>query len=475
MLTDYPQISEGGIKILQSVALISFFFLFPGFLFYHQFLAMGLIPPFAAGFFGYVSLGALFVFIILLPWNTGWIKNTVSYRYVQWVLAFLTYTSAWTIAHYLLLNGEHITIASLQSLQTVIFWSCLFLIGLLLPLESKLLRWLFLLSFIVILVFLLHFFFSTDTNAYYARRVYGKMTNLATYQGFARSVLVTLLLLMAVFNSFRTRALFMLGGVFVFYLLISRSDFYAFLAVCTVLCIIYGIKQPRYFLLLLLVSLEVLLLAAPDIAPRIEVFLESRIAEKVVQAPPEDRPSVDDGNRQTQVKPTPAANRANTQPDSVVDTASRRLSRQFEVLDVSSSKSWTGRLALQRKALEQIGDNPVLGKFGGHVLTEDTDKFVKGHAGRYAHNALSAWVTYGLAGFLLYTSLTLYGFIVSARRVILKRQTTSLWLFAFMLSLVCLLLIIVSKSVYWPLPALAWGILAQALAHPTSEHGQPAI
>ena len=472
MLTGCLQAPDRALKISQTVASISFFLLFPGYLFYHQSLAMGLIPPFAKGLFGYVSLGTVMILLALLPWNTDWIKKITRYRYVQWVLVFLIYTSVWTLGHYLLLDSEHITIASVQSLETVIFWTCLFLVGLLLPLDAKLLRWSFLLSFIVILVFLLHFFFSTDTNAYYARRIYGDMTNLATYQGFARSVLIPLLLLMAVYNSFRARAFFMLGGVFVFYLLISRSDFYAFLAVSAVLCIICGIRQPRYFLLLLLVSLEVLLLAAPDITPRIEVFLESRTVEKVAQGP-----HVDGGNTQMHTKPVPADETTSPPPTGQINThsapakatAAPRISRQFEVLDVSSSKSWAGRLQLQRTAIRQIAESPLMGEFGGHVLTEDTGTFAKGHAGRYAHNALSAWVTYGLAGFLLYVSLTLYGFLGSARHVIPKRQTTSPWLFAFMLNLVCVLLIIVSKSVYWPLPALAWGVVVNALVNrPTS-------
>ena len=75
--------------------------------------------------------------------------------------------------------------------------------------------------------------------------------------------------------------------------------------------------------------------------------------------------------------------------------------------------------------------------------------------------------SYGLAGFLIYVSLTLYGFLVSARNVILKQRHEPIWIFAFMLNFVCLLLIIVSKSVFWPLPALGWGVLAQALSTPT--------
>ena len=487
MLTDYLQISDRGLKIPQTVAVTSFFLLFPGYLFYHQSVAMGLIPPFAAGLFGYVALATLAAFLALLPWNTGWLKKITGNRYVLWVLVFLCYTSVWTIAHYLVLSGDYITKASVQSLQTVVFWSCLFLVGLLLPLESRALRWSFFISLVAVLGYLVYFVASTDNTMYNAHRLYGNTEDVSTYQGFARSVLITLLLLMAVFDSLRARAFFMLGGVFILFLLISRSDFYAFLAISAVLCIVYGVKQPKYFVLLLLVCLEVVLLAAPDLAPRIGVFLETRAPEKAIQTPAADRLPGADGTVQAPGKPvaadaaepapardiSPGAGHSatatvqdDTPPAPGKSAAPPRLSRQFEVLDVASSKSWAGRLALQKKALGQIAENPLMGKFGGHVLTEDTGKFAKGHTGRYAHNALSAWVAYGLAGFLLYLFLTLSGFLACARRVILERQDTPLWTLAFMLNFVCLLLIIVSKPVYWPLPALGWGVLAQALINP---------
>ena len=435
---------------------------------------MGLIPPFAAGLFGYVSLGALLVFLVLLPWNPDWLKKIIRKRYVQWVLVFLVYASVWTLAHYLVLSGDYITKASVQSLETVIFWSCLFLVGLLLPIEARSLRWLLCISFVVILAYLLYFFIGSDSSTYYARRIYGRIADVATYQGFGRSVLFTLLLLLTVFNSFRARAFFMLGGVFVLFMLISRSDFYAFLAVSAVLCVIYGMKQLKYLLLLLLVSLEVVLLAVPDIAPRIEIFLETRTPEKVAPAPTADGLPDDGDTTRSPVSEkaapaeaaTPTAVQAETQLAPAKAAAPPRLSRQFEVLDIPSSKSWAGRLALQGKALEQIAENPLMGKFGGHILTEDTGKFAKGHAGRYAHNALSAWVTYGLVGFLIYVSLTLYGFLISTRQLVIKRLDTPIWTFAFMVNFVCLLLIIISKSVYWPLPALGWGILAKGLIDP---------
>ena len=449
-----------------TVASVSFFLLFPGFLFYHQFVAMGLIPPFAGGLFGYVSLGALLTLLALTPWHTGWLKTAIRQRYTQWTLAFLVYVSVWTLAHYLLFKGEHISIASAQSLETVILWSSLFLTGLLLPIKSRPLCWSLCISFVVILTYLLYFYASTGASMYNAWQIYGNTTDVSTYQGFGRSVLFTLLALLAILNSLRARAVFIIGGIFVLYMLISRSDFYAFLALSVTLCLIYGTKQPKYFLLLLVICLEVLLLAAPDITPRIGTFLEARAPEKAEPTPDANK-LPDDG---AATIPAPANGQTSTLPADDTPKPLPRISRQFEVLDFADSKSWAGRLTLQRKAMEQIAENPLMGKFGGHVLMEDTDRFEKGHAGRYAHNALSAWVSYGLAGFLMYVSLTLFGVVVCARQVILNRQNDPLWMFAFMVNFVSLLLIIVSKSVFWPLPALGWGMLAQKLAHPAIEH-----
>lgn len=442
MLTGYLQTPARALKISQTVASISFFLLFPGFLFYHQFVAMELIPPFAKGLFGYTSLGTVMILFALLPWNVDWLRKVIKNRYIQWALIFLIYTSVWTIVHYLLLSESYITKASIQSVETIILWACLFFVGLLLPLESKTLQRLFFISFVIILSYLAYYSISTGSIVYVARKLYGNSTDISSYQGFARSVLIILLFLMAFIHSARMRAFYILGGIFVLFLLASRSEFYAFLALSFTLCIIWGIRNPKYLLILLFASLELLILAKPVIAPQVKVLFPSKPANGAVEVIPSPTPS----ETQRQEKPAVSPN----------------VNRQLQVLDLPSTKSWISRQYLQKVAVEQIMENPLIGKFGGHVTGN--------HTGRYAHNALSAWVTYGLVGFLLYISLAMYGFLVAAREVILKQQATPIWAFAFTLNFVCLLLIIVSKSVYWPLPALAWGVLAQALVHQANQH-----
>ena len=436
--------------VVSIIAVAGFFLLFPGFLFYHQLVAMDIIPPFAGGLFGYVSLGTLLVFLALLAWNTDWLAQVAKNYYVLFVLAFLLYTSAWTLAHYLLLDGDYITKASLQSVETIILWSCLFLIGLLLPLEASFLRWSFFISCLIILAFLVNFSISTGADIYIARSVYGNTTDVSTYQGYARSALITLLFLLAVFTTLKARAFFILAGVFVLFLLASRSDFYAFLALSVGLCVILGIKNPRYFLILALLCLELVVLAKPEAPARLLAFIELPSSEEADKAANSGKPASAPAADESLAAPAPAPPPAK----------SPHPHRIVQALDLTSSKSWISRQYLQQVALGQIAEQPLLGNFGGHVTGN--------HTGRYAHNALSAWVTYGLVGFLMYASLTLVGLSIPAWKVVLQQQDTPLWTFALMINFVCLLLVVAAKSVYWPLPALGWGVLAQALVNSAS-------
>lgn len=415
-MIDYPPNSDNGsasAKMLSKIAAINFFLLFPGFLIYHQLLAMELLQPFIRGLFGPVSFASLLAFLVLLPWNRDWLGSCVKERYVLYVLVFLLYTMVWTVAHYLLLAEENIQLATLQSLRIIIFWACLFLTGLLLPLESKALKWMFFLSFLLALLFLLHFSISTGQLTFRANWFYVQWGgDVATHQGYSRSALVILLFLLAVFTGIKIRVALIFSGAFVLFMLASRADFSMFMVVCLALSVIFGIKKPLYLLVL---PVFFLVLAG--------MFLVAT--------------NVDD--RMTML----------------------HLSRQLEIFDLLEATSWINRMELQEIALEQIAAHPLTGQFGGHVTAA-------GHVGKYAHNALSAWVSYGFFGFFIYLGLSVVALWVSARRFVLKRQEAPVWIFAFLLNLLCLLLVMAARSVYWPLPALGWGLVAQGLINSRS-------
>ena len=415
-MIDYPPNSDNGsasVNMLSKIAALSFFLLFPGFLIYHQLLAMELWQPFIRGLFGPVSLASLLAFLVLLPWNRDWLGPRVKERYVLCVLVFLLYTLVWTVAHYLTLSGENIKLATPQSLQTIIFWACLFLTGLLLPLESRALKWMFFVIFLLALFFLLHFSISAGELTFRANWFYGQWgDDVATHQGYSRSALVILLFLLAVFTGIKVRIGLILSGAFVLFMLASRADFSAFLVVCLALSVIFGIKKPLYFL----------------VAPIFFLVLSGMFL--VAQ-------SLDD--RLTML----------------------HLTRQLEIFNLFEATSWINRMKLQEIALEQIAAHPLTGQFGGHVTAA-------GHVGKYSHNALSAWVSYGFFGFFMYLGLSVVAFWVSARHFVLKKQEAPVWIFAFLLNLFCLLLVLAARSVYWPLPALGWGLAAQGLINSRS-------
>lgn len=408
---DYPFNSNNGsasVKMLSKIAALSFFLLFPGFLIYHQLLALELWQPFIRGLYGPVSLASLLAFLVLLPWNRDWLRSWVEERYILYVLVFLLYTLVWTVAHYLTLAGENIQLATPQSLQTIVFWACLFLTGLLLPLESKALKWMFFVVFLLALFFLLQFSISTGEFTFRANWFYGQWgDDVATHQGYSRSALVILLFLLAVFTEIKVRIGLILSGAFVLFMLASRTDFSAFLVACLALSVIFGIKKPLYFLIapIFFLVLAVMFLVAANIEDRMTMIL---------------------------------------------------LTRQLEIFDLFEATSWTNRMKLQEIALEQIAAHLLTGQFGGHVTAA-------GHVGKYAHNALSAWVSYGFFGFFMYLGLIVVALWVSARRFVLQQQDAPVWTFAFLLNLVCLLSVLAARSVYWPLPALGWGLAAQGL------------
>lgn len=123
-------------------------------------------------------------------------------------------------------------------------------------------------------------------------------------------------------------------------------------------------------------------------------------------------------------------------------------SRQLQILDLENSSSWIKREDFNGFALEQIASNPVMGVYGGHWQLGE---------GEYAHNALSAWVSFGIVGFALYMALNVLS-AWAAFKVFWRYPNDPLARAAFLICGSTLLLVVASKAVFWPVPALAWGL-----------------
>ncbi|WP_108444324.1 hypothetical protein [Halomonas denitrificans] len=374
--------------------------LYPGYLFYHTLVALGLIPAFLGGMFGLMTVLLAALYLPLLPYLQRDLLSLVP-GYALGVIGLLGFVLVWSGAGYLVEGGTAMRVAAIQSVETVVLWLVLFLLAYRLPLEA---RWLvggMWLAFAITVIYLAVFAATTGQVMFVARGLGESTEEVSTYQGYARSALVMLVFLIAVSRSALARAAVIGLGSFVMFLLGARSELYGFLLLAMGLLMLWSGMSARYLLILL----AVLGLGVATVVSQFEAIAESR---------------------------------------------------QFQVLDLAGDSSWQARQQLERAAVEQLLAHPLIGEFAGHVSAS-------GGSGGYAHNVLSAWVNYGLPGFVLYLGLTLTALAGATYRMVLCRDLSACWVFAFALNAVCLLLMLIAKPVFWPLPALGWGSFANAL------------
>lgn len=72
------------------------------------------------------------------------------------------------------------------------------------------------------------------------------------------------------------------------------------------------------------------------------------------------------------------------------------------------------------------------------------------------------WHGYGLVAFLLYVGLAAAVVLAAGRRVFVQRAD-GLWLLTLLVGVYCIVLMAGAKAAFWPVPALAWGLLAARL------------
>lgn len=124
------------------------------------------------------------------------------------------------------------------------------------------------------------------------------------------------------------------------------------------------------------------------------------------------------------------------------------VNRQLELLQPGKSESVVERLDLLRAGIVSIWQSPLFGDYAGQMRTGEG-------FGGYIHNALSAWHNYGLVTFVLFVGLSIWaGWVAFINS---WRTDDEAWSMALYISVYAIVLIVLAKSVYWPVPALAWG------------------
>ena len=125
--------------------------------------------------------------------------------------------------------------------------------------------------------------------------------------------------------------------------------------------------------------------------------------------------------------------------------------RALEITELASSSSWQSRSNLQEQAIDAIKENPIVGDYGGQLKST-------GSIGNFAHNFMSAWRQFGLIGFLLFTSITLYSLAVTLRATIKYKMNSPYVQLALFVNLYSVFLLLASKPVFWFFVALGWGL-----------------
>jgi hypothetical protein len=261
--------------------------------------------------------------------------------------------------------------------------------------ESEGIRRLYIFFFWLVVAALVVYVVATGNSMFYANQFF-QSEQTASYQGYGRSIMIMSILALAWVQNAFTRIAYSFAALVVLFVLGSRSELFGFAFFVLLLFSVMSARRYSWAALCLVGALV--------FAVFLMLFQEWILSNRAAQ-----------------------------------------------VLDLSSASSWIARSEFTRVALSQISGSFVLGQFGGHVAHF-------GSEGAYAHNVLSAWVNYGLLGFVMVIGLTAYAFIFSIRDAYASGLNQPLSVASMGLNTVSLLLLLMAKSVFWPVVALGWGV-----------------
>jgi hypothetical protein len=392
-------------NISRYFAEISFFVLYPAFFFYNAAIAFGYIPPIFGGLYGLyclvlTSVSAINVSVSrsVTPLGT-WIDKLFN-MFVGWCLL-------WMLVNYALDYNPYVDASSYNLLNFIFQLVANFLIGCFL--YNNRTKWF---ADLILVSWFCMFFFALVTFDPVTLSVHGALywgddkdladpKSFATYQGFARSALLTSFIIVARMKQFVTRVVIEVISLIILFLLSARSELVGFLCAVMLLEILVSLKNARRIANLAFLGVITISL----------LYFSSSVFP---------------------------------------DVSGSRISL---LADLDKDRSWQIRREFSNRAFAQILDNPLFGKYGGEY-----DEWL-GQEGTYAHNILSAWVSLGLPGFLLYLSLLVGSFLVAMRKVNDTKGNSESCNFLLLSSCTALLLSFTAKSVTESWFGLVFGLV----------------
>ena len=317
------------------LASCAFLLLFPGFFFYHFAIARGYIPP-LGGYFGVVAV------LCFPPLALVYLKNhqLKLNRTLSLFILINAHILFILICNYILDKPHgYSTDMAVWSVSGILFNLVVFLIGS----QVNFPRLLNANFFALILMFIVVVLNVGEHGIFYVKLEAVDESVVASYQGFARSLVFVSLILTAAFidNSKKFALVFIISFIALF-LNGSRTDFALYIASSLIMYLLHMPKSPKDMLLL--------------IGGIVALFFLS-------------------------------INLADTYPES----------RILQLFLLQESTSFQGRSELNEYGWSLVSDSPLIGNYGMYINL--------GGIGNYPHNLLSAWVNLGIIGFLLYIIL----------------------------------------------------------------------
>ncbi len=380
------------------------------FISYNITLTFTKLPPFFGGFY---TLTSIFFLILFSPFyheffKTGrHVNNFFLYTILIWFLYVIGLSFAHFILHAASIDGAVVN----QSLQMAFLSLLLVITGTYFSFGKQMKR-IYVIFHFFLFIILVGFALNVNHDVFFGDYaiISENKTYLSGRQAYARVEVITLFLLLSFLREWTLQWFILLTGIISLYIIGARSEMLAFILVVSIfhfVQIAWSLKN-RMNLNKINITRNIMLTVV------VASFLTI-----IVMMP---------------------------------------KSKNQDIFHITSSTSYQERVVLNQLALDTIKTHPIAGKFGDHTR-------YNGKVGGYAHNILSAWVNYGLFGFLLYLTIIVSSFVLALSQLLKNRLDNPYYKLSLFLNTNSIILIFVAKSVFWMLPALGWGVLIKNLTH----------
>lgn len=414
---------------------------FPFFFFYHALAAFDVIPLFLGSWWS-MSLGLALV--VLLPFALPKVVNTWPLHVPVIILAAIATTYA---IYYWRFGAEYqnSTAYFLYSAKLIVGWGGLYCLGLLLKPSKRFASVTFwtVMAMIVITPFLIQTGIYTNEA-----KVAAKIVGLSNYQYFAMTFVFTAMIAVGCNWSNGRDAIVVGAGISATYFLLARSELAGFVAVFAGWLVLAAISRRWRAIILSIVALAAAFIyvgAVIKLTPLINATASSLLEREI---------GCCDGGKVNQ-----SVLRGKTAP---YDVAAQASTRQAEAFDLDASASWNYRAEYMAKGVEAIKRSPILGDYGGQVRDFK-------NPGAYIHNMLDVWRQYGIIAFIIYAGLCVGGVAFALWQVLRLKKMDPLWVLTAIISGYVFVLSAGAKSVFWPLVAFGWGMIAARLTEHKSK------